>query len=342
MRAHRWLAAMLAALIAAPAVVAADADTDKLRHATVWLNSPPLTPADLQGKVVLVDFWTYTCINWLRTLPYLRAWSAKYADQGLVIVGVHTPEFGFEHDLGNVREAIAAMGIDYPVAVDNDYAVWRAFRNNAWPALYFIDAQGRLRFRHIGEGSYESVDTAIQELLAETGRAPAVREPVAVEAAGVEVAADWANLRTPETYLGYERTARLASAGGGARGVRRKYALPAMLALNRWALSGEWTMQRESVRLHATNGRIAFRFHARDVHLVMGAEPQGGPVPFRILIDGQPPRAAHGSDVDEQGRGVVSEQRLYHLVRQPAPIGERLFEIEFLERGVEAFAFTFG
>jgi thiol-disulfide isomerase/thioredoxin len=333
---------MLAAVIAAPRGAAAESDAARWRQATAWLNSPPLTEADVQGKVVLVGFWTYTCINWLRTLPYLREWSAKYGEQGLVTVGVHTPEFSFERDPDNVRRAVQALGIVYPVAVDDDYAVWDAFDNNAWPALYFIDAAGRLRYRHVGEGSYQRVETAMLELLAETGNTPESHELVAAVGRGAEAAADWANLKTPETYLGYERTANFASRGGGARNVRRRYTVPNGLALNRWALSGDWTMQRESVRLHAASGRIAYRFHARDLHLVMGPAVKDVAVPFRVLVDGRPPAVARGNDIDERGHGTVTEQRLYQLIRQPAPVGERLFEIEFLAPQVEAFAFTFG
>jgi thiol-disulfide isomerase/thioredoxin len=342
MRNRLRLAAMLAGLIAAPNCSSAPSDADRLRHATGWLNSQPLTEADLRGKVVLIDFWTYTCINWLRTLPHVRAWAEKYADQGLVVVGVHTPEFDFEQDLENVRNAVEAMGIEYPVAIDNDYAIWREFRNNAWPALYFIDVQGRVRYRHLGEGEYERAEAAIQELLAENGRGIVAHDLVSVDAHGVEVAADWASLKTPETYLGYERTTNFASRGGGARAVRRKYTAPSNLNLNHWALSGDWTMQRQSILLHAPQGRIAYRFHARDLHIVMGPTTKGAAVPFRVLIDGQPPHDSHGSDVDEQGNGTITEQRLYQLIRQPAPIADRLFEIEFLGPGAEAFAFTFG
>jgi thiol-disulfide isomerase/thioredoxin len=342
MRSKLWLAPLLAGVVATSNGVSAEGDFERLRHATAWLNSAPLTEADLRGKVVLVDFWTYTCINWLRTLPYLRAWSEKYRDQGLVVIGVHTPEFEFEKDAENVRRAVRTMGIEYPVATDNEYAVWRAFRNNAWPALYFIDVQGHVRYRHVGEGAYDRVEATIRELLAEAGHATAPAGPVSVEAHGVEASADWASLSSPETYLGYERMGSFASRGIVARNARRTYTAPTRLDLNRWALSGDWMIQRQAVVLHEPHGRVMHRFHARDVHLVMGPASKGTNVRFRVLIDGEPPGSAHGADVDEQGYGVVSEQRLYQLIRQPHPIAERQFEIEFLDAGVEAYAFTFG
>jgi thiol-disulfide isomerase/thioredoxin len=319
-----------------------------LQHATAWINTTPLTEADLRDKVVLVDFWTYTCINWLRTLPYVRAWAEKYRDQGLVVIGVHTPEFEFEKDAENVRAALAAMGITYPVATDNDYVVWRAFNNRAWPALYFVDTHGRVRFRHFGEGRYEEAERTIQALLAESrngasaGRNGAQSELVSVDAHGLEVAADWASLKSPETYLGYERAANFASRSGPVFDARRNYAAPARLGLNRWALSGIWTMRKQFVTLNEPGGRIAYRFHARDLHLVMGPATKGSAVRFRVLIDGQPPGPAHGGDIDEQGYGIVNEQRLYQLIRQTSPIAEHQFEIEFIDAQVEAFAFTFG
>jgi thiol-disulfide isomerase/thioredoxin len=342
MRNKLWRAAVLAGVLAAPSGAPADGNFERLRHATGWLNSPPLIEAELRGKVVLVDFWTYTCINWLRTAPYVRAWAEKYRDQGLVVIGVHTPEFEFEKDAENVRRAVTALGVEYPVATDNEYAVWRAFRNNAWPALYFIDVQGRVRYRHIGEGSYERIEKTIQELLAEAGQEAASRGFVSVDARGVEAEADWKNLRSPETYLGYERTANFASRGITPRDARRTYTAPQRLDLNRWALAGDWTMRRQAVVLHEPNGRISYRFRARDLHLVMGPAAKGTAIRVRVLIDGEPPGTAHGSDVNEQGYGTVTEQRLYQLIRQPAPIGERHFEIEFLDAGVEAYAFTFG
>jgi thiol-disulfide isomerase/thioredoxin len=342
MRSKLWLSPILAGVMAAADGASAESDFERLRHATGWLNSPPLTEQGLRGKVVLVDFWTYTCINWLRTLPYLRAWAEKYGDQGLVVIGVHTPEFEFEKDAENVRRAVRALGIEYPVATDDEYAVWREFRNNAWPALYFIDVQGRVRYRHVGEGAYDRIEKTIQELLAEAGHEAASTSLVSVDSHGVEAAADWTSLRSPETYLGYERTTNLASRGIAPRNARRTYEAPKRIDLNRWALAGDWTMQRQAVVLHEANGRIAYRFHARDLHLVMGPGTKGRAVRFRVLIDGEPPGSARGEDIDEQGYGTVSEQRLYQLIRQRAPIDDRHFEIEFLDAGVEAYAFTFG
>jgi thiol-disulfide isomerase/thioredoxin len=313
-----------------------------LERANEWLNSPPLTPSALRGKVVLIDFWTYTCINWLRTLPYVRAWAEKYRDQGFVVIGVHAPEFAFEKNLSNVHWAMKDMGIDYPIAVDNDHVIWRAFRNQYWPALYFIDAQGRIRHQHFGEGAYEQSEMIIQALLAETGVGGIDREPVSVDARGIEAAADWRSLKSPENYLGYERTQNFASPGGAILDKTRKYELPARLRLNAWALTGDWTVNNQAAVLNKPDGGIASRFHARDLHLVMGPTAPGTSVRFRVLIDGQPPGAAHGIDVDDQGHGTVTEQRLYQLIRQPKPIADRQFQIEFLDAGVEAFAFTFG
>jgi thiol-disulfide isomerase/thioredoxin len=313
-----------------------------LERATEWLNSPPLTAEALRGKVVLVDFWTYTCINWLRTLPYVRAWAEKYRDQGLVVIGVHTPEFSFEKNLNNVRWAAKEMRVGYPIAVDSDYVIWRAFDNQYWPALYFIDAKGRARHHQFGEGAYEQSEMIIRGLLAEAGNDVASHEPVSVDGRGLEAAADWANLRSPENYVGYGRTQNFASPGGAASDKPRVYALPARLRLNDWALTGNWTMKKEATVLNEPSGSIAYRFHARDLHLVMGPAAPGTSVRFRVRIDGQPPGAAHGIDVDEQGDGTVTEQRLYQLIRQPKPITDRQFEIEFLGPGVEAFAFTFG
>jgi thiol-disulfide isomerase/thioredoxin len=310
--------------------------------ATGWLNSQPLGADDLRGRVVLVQFWTFTCINWLRTLPYVRAWAEKYKDKGLVVVGVHAPEFSFEKNLANVRRAVKDLKVEYPVAVDNEHRIWRAFSNQYWPALYFIDAQGRVRHHHFGEGSYEQSEMIIQELLVEAGAMDLGREPTSVEGNGIEAAADWRNLRSGENYVGYDRTQNFASPGGMALDQSRMYALPGRLRLNDWALSGEWTVGREAAALNKPNGRIAYRFRARDLHLVMGPAAPDRPVRFRVLVDGQPPDAAHGIDVDEQGNGRVTEQRLYQLIRQPKPIADRLFEIEFLDPGMEAFAFTFG
>jgi hypothetical protein len=312
-----------------------------LGRAAAWINSPPLTSANLLGKVVVVNFCTYTCINWLRTLPAVRAWSRAYG-RDLVVVGVHTPEFGFEHDLNNVRQAVERLDIDYPIAIDNDYAIWRAFKNHYWPALYFIDARGRVRQQQFGEGDYERWEMFVQRLLAEAG-AGGMRPGVgAVEGHGIEVAADWGNLKSPETYVGYDRAENFASRGGASADRRRLYTAPDRLALNQWALAGEWTIGKEATVLNAAGGRIAFRFHARDLHLVMGPSRQGTPIRFRVTLDRQPAGPAHGIDVDSGGNGTVLEPRLYQLVRQSKPVEDRLFEIEFLDAGVETFAFTFG
>jgi len=313
-----------------------------LGGASGWLNSPPLTPAGLRGKVVLVEFWTYSCINWLRTLPYVRAWAEKYRNQGLVVIGVHTPEFEFEKNVDNIRWAVKTMNIGYPIAIDSDYAIWRAFRNNAWPALHFVDAKGSIRHQHNGEGDYDLSERTIQKLLSETGVGGISRELVTVNGQGAEAAPDWGNLRSPENYVGYERTQNFSSSGGILPDKSRVYTAPSQLRLNHWALTGDWTIGKQAARLNKANGRIANRFHARDLHLVMGPAAPGTPVRFRILIDGQVPRAVHGSDVDEQGNGNVTEQRLYQLIRQPKPIAARQVEIEFLDTGVEAFSFTFG
>jgi thiol-disulfide isomerase/thioredoxin len=313
-----------------------------LERADAWLNSPPLTASALRGKVVLVHFWTYTCINWLRTQSYLRAWADKYKDKGLVVIGVHTPEFRFEKNLDNVRREAKALRVDYPVAVDSEYVIWRAFNNNSWPAQYFIDAQGRVRHTHIGEGGYDQSEMVIQRLLMEAGTSGIGDDLVSVAPRGFEVAADWASLKSPENYVGYERTDGFASPGGATRDKSRMYELPPRLGRNDWALSGDWTIKRDAAELNKPNGRIVYRFHARDLHLVMGPQSKGMPVRFRVSIDGQPPGPAHGLDVDADGNGTVVEPRLYQLLRQPKPIVDRQFEIEFLDAGVETFAFTFG
>ena len=299
--------------------------------ATGWLNSRPLSADDLRGKVVLVDFWTYTCINWLRTLGYVRAWFEKYADRGLVVVGVHTPEFPFERDVENVRQAVEAMRVAYPVALDSSYAIWDAFGNNYWPAVYIADAQGRIRHHHYGEGAYEECEQVIQELLRETGTEGVRNGFVSVADDGFEAQADWSNLETPETYLGSEQARNFA------RGV------PASaLRLNQWTLSGDWDVERRATVLNAPDGKIAFRFHARDVHLVMGPSARGASVRFRVSVDDEPPGDAHGLDVDEQGEGSVTQQRLHQLIREPGRVTDRTLEISFLDPGVEAYAFTFG
>ncbi|HEX4519850.1 MAG TPA: thioredoxin family protein [Gaiellaceae bacterium] len=307
-----------------------------------WLNSEPLTMADLKGKVVLVDFWTYTCINWLRTLPYLRAWAERYGEQGLVLIGVHTPEFGFEHDLENVRRAVSEMRIAYPVAIDNDYAIWQAFDNHYWPALYFVDAEGQIRHHHFGEGEYEQSEAAIRQLLAEAGASDQGAGLVSVEAGGIEVAADWEDLRSPENYLGYDRSENFSSPGGTALNERRAYAAPDRLGLNDWAVAGDWTITGRAAVPDEPGARILYRFHARDLHLVVGPAAKGDSVRVRVTLDGQPPGPAHGADIDEGGNGTLTGQRLYQLIRQPGSIADRTFELTFLDPGAEAYAFTFG
>jgi thiol-disulfide isomerase/thioredoxin len=297
-----------------------ESELSSLEQANEWLDSPPLTAASLRGKVVLIDFWTYTCINWLRSLPYVRAWAEKYGDQGLVVIGVHTPEFPFEHDIDNVRRAAQDMRLNYPIAIDNDYAIWRGFSNQFWPALYFVDAQGRVQHHQFGEGAYDQAEKIIQQLLAEVGARGIGHDLVSVDARGVEAAADWESLKSPENYVGYQRTERFASPGGALLGQRRVYGTPAQLGLNHWALSGEWTVEKQATVLNKANGRIVYRFHARNLHLVMGPTTKGTPMRFRVRIDGQPPGAAHGADVDDQGNGMVVEQRLYQLIRQSKPI----------------------
>ena len=308
--------------------------------ATGWLNSPPLTAEELRGKVVLVDFWTYTCINWLRTLAHVRAWAEKYEERGLVVVGVHTPEFPFEQDIDNVRRAAQDMDVRYPIAVDSDYEVWRAFSNQYWPAIYITDAEGRIRHHQFGEGGYDDCERGVQQLLREAGAEGVADDLVSVTPDGLEVQADWTNLRSPETYLGYAQGRSFASRGGAEIGRPARYDLPDMLLLNQWALSGDWTIESGASVLDGGDGRIAFRYHARDVHLVLRAA--GGPVPFRVLIDGQPPGDAHGLDVAEQGHGTVTDPRLYQLVRELGPIADRTCEIALTAPGVEAYVFTFG
>lgn len=319
-----------------------EGELPSLSGATGWLNSPPLTPAGLRGKVVLVGFWTYTCINWLRQLPYVRAWAGKYSGQGLVVIGVHTPEFPFEHNADNVRRAVQDRRINYPVATDRNYAVWLAFDNHYWPALYFADAQGRIRHHHFGEGEYGQSEMIIQQLLAEAGSAGAGDDLVSIDARGVEAPADWDTLRSPENYTGYERTENLASPGGEVPGKPHVYTAPAKLRLNHWALSGDWTMEKQATTLNQVGGQIAYRFHARDLHLVMGPGAPGTSLRFRVLLDGHPPGAAHGTDIDRQGNGTVTQPRLYQLIRQPGPITDHTFEIIFLDPGAQAYAFTFG
>jgi thiol-disulfide isomerase/thioredoxin len=307
-----------------------------------WLNSQPLTPSGLRGRVVVVQFWTYTCINWLRTQPYFRAWSQRYRDQGLVTIGVHTPEFKFEHDLENVRWAVDARKIDYPVAIDNGFAVWRAFANNFWPALYFVDADGRIRHHRFGEGDYERSEMVIRQLLSDAGVEDLPPGVATVEPNPDEVEADWENLASPESYLGYDQATAFDPGGRAAWDGSHSYAAPAHLRLNHWGLTGDWTVRSDASALNGSSGRVAYQFHARDVNLVMGPASKGGTVPFRVLLDGKSAGPAHGADVDGDGSGTVVRQRMYQLIRQPGPIRDRRFEIEFLESGGEAFCFTFG
>jgi thiol-disulfide isomerase/thioredoxin len=306
-----------------------------LRGATEWLNSEPLGPAELRGHVVLVNFWTLTCINWLRQEPYVRAWSQAYRDDGLVVIGVHTPEFSFEHKIDGVRRATRERAIEYPIVVDNDYEIWSAFDNHYWPALYFVDVDGIIRDHHFGEGRYEQSERVIQRLLG------VERELVSVEGRGVEAEADWDHLRTPETYLGYERGEHFASPDGAALDERRAYDLPERLRLNQWALAGDWTIRSENVVLDQAGGSIAYRFDARDAHLVLSPGARE-PIPFRVLLDGEPPGASHGVDVDEDGNGLLRDGRLYQLAREQDAVRERMLEITFLEPGAEAYVFTFG
>jgi thiol-disulfide isomerase/thioredoxin len=295
-----------------------------LDGAPVWLNSEPLAADGLRGRVVLVDIWTYSCVNWLRTLPYVRAWDERYRDRGLVVVGVHAPEFGFEHDLDNVRRAVGELGVDYPVVIDNDFAIWRSLDNHYWPALYLVDGDGRVRFHHFGEGAYEETERAIQELLGVD------EATVDVDADGLAEAADWDTLGSPETYL------------GDARGERRSHGSADGLALNQWALAGTWSVGGEAAVLDAAGGSIAYRFQARDLNMVLEPPPSGAPVRFAVKLDGQPPGDARGLDIDESGEGAVAEPRMYQLVRQRGAVAQRDFEITFLDPGVRAYVFTFG
>ena len=312
-----------------------------LLGAVQWLNSPPLTAESLKGKVVLVDFWTYSCINCLRSIPYVRAWAEKYKDQGLVVIGVHAPEFPFEKNIDNVKSAVARLKIDYPVAIDNDYAIWRAFNNEYWPADYFIDAEGRIRHHYFGEGDYAESEKVIQQLLAEAGKGNLPANVVSVSATGAEAASDEADVKSPETYIGYMRAENFASPGGAVSDAAHDYSV-ADLKLNDWGLAGAWTVGAQYATLDKKDGAISYRFHARDLHLVLGPGADGAPVHFRVTIDGAAPGESHGADVDANGEGVVTENRLYQLVRQTGPIVDRTFTIEFLDPDVQAYAFTFG
>src|SRR5580700_429298 len=304
--------------------------------ATEWLNSPPQTATDLRGKVVVVQFWTYTCINWRRTLPYIRAWDAKYREQGLVVIGVHTPEFDFEQNVDNVRSALGEMHIDFPVAIDNEHAIWNAFHNIYWPALYLVDARGHIRYRQFGEGEYARTEHEIQKLLAESGGHPS-NNLAAVAPLGAEVPADLENLRSPESYVGYDMAERFASKGGAVPNRRHEYVAPNRLSLNEWALSGAWVIGRQAALLDDAKGKIVYRFRARDLNLVMAPSIRGTPVRFRVLIDGRSPGPASGADIDEQGYGTVSEARMYQLIRQSGTITDRECVIEFLSSGVSVY-----
>ncbi|SFI75907.1 Thiol-disulfide isomerase or thioredoxin [Paraburkholderia megapolitana] len=316
-----------------------------LGGAVAWLNSPPLTAQNLRGKVVLVDFWTYSCINSLRSLPYLKAWAQKYKAQGLVVIGVQAPEFTFEHNVSNVKKATHDLGITYPVAIDNNDAIWRALGNEYWPALYVVDAQGRIRYHYFGEGDYVQSEKVIQQLLIDAGHADAAKIAPGladIPAQGVQMAADIADIQSPETYIGYARADNFVSRGGETQDQPRTYVAPSQLALNDWGLAGTWKVGAEHAVLAAASGRIIFRFHARDLHLVLGPGNDGKPVRFRVSIDDAAPGEAHGVDVSADGSGTVTEQRLYQLVRQTGHIQDHTFSIEFLDPGVEAYVFTFG
>jgi cytochrome c biogenesis protein CcdA/thiol-disulfide isomerase/thioredoxin len=314
-----------------------------LNGAVEWLNSAPLTAQQLKGKVVLIDFWTYSCINCLRSLPYTKAWAEKYRDQGLVVIGVHAPEFAFERNVNNVRKAVKDQGINFPVAVDNNYAIWRAFNNQYWPAHYFIDAKGQIRHHHFGEGEYARSEQVIQQLLEEAGRKDVTNTVVSADNInGIQEQSDMGQVGSPETYLGYERAENFASPEKQTANAARQYSAPAKPALNQWGLAGNWLSQPEQVTLNQGTGSIVYRFHARDVHLVLGPAKDGKPVRFRVTIDGAAPASSHGADTAADGSGVIDSQRLYQLVRQSGDVGDRTFRIEFLDPGVQAWAFTFG
>jgi cytochrome c biogenesis protein CcdA/thiol-disulfide isomerase/thioredoxin len=335
-------AAMKAAEAPAPKALPVEGSLPSLTGAVEWLNSPPLTPEQLKGKVVLVDFWTYSCINCLRSIPYVRAWADKYKDQGLVVIGVHAPEFAFEKNIGNVKQAVAKLKIDYPVAIDNDYAIWRAFNNEYWPADYFVDANGKIRHHFFGEGDYAESEKVIQQLLAEAGKGAVSADIVSVNAVGAEAASDAADVQSPETYIGFARSENFASPGGAIGDKPNVYATGDLKQLNDWGLAGDWTVGGQCATLNKTDGAISFRFHARDLHLVLGPSADGKPVRFRVTIDGATPGESHGADTNADGEGVVSDHRLYQLVRQSGPIMDHTFSIQFLDPDVQAYAFTFG
>lgn len=326
----------------APGTLPVEGQLPPLNGAVQWLNSPPLDAQALKGKVVLVDFWTYSCINCLRTLPYVKAWAEKYRDQGLVVIGVHAPEFAFERDVGNVTKAMKELGINYPVAIDNDYKIWRAFNNEYWPAHYFADAQGRIRYHHFGEGDYAESERVIQQLLREAGAKTVADGLINADAQGVQMAPDMNQVLSPETYVGYQRAEHFVPQTSLVPDKVATYNPPANLTLNDWSLGGQWAVGAERATASAPASRIVYRFHARDLHLVLGPNADGKPVRFKVLIDGRAPGDAHGVDVAPDGSGRVTEQRLYQLVRQTDEVKDRTFTIEFLDPGVSAYAFTFG
>jgi cytochrome c biogenesis protein CcdA/thiol-disulfide isomerase/thioredoxin len=334
-------AMMMAARNATPSLPV-EGQLPSLDGAVQWLNSAPLSAEQLKGKVVLVDFWTYSCINCLRTLPYVKAWADKYRDQGLVVIGVHAPEFAFERDIKNVTKAMADLGINYPVAIDNNYKIWRAFDNQYWPAHYFADAKGQIRYHHFGEGAYDESERVIQELLREAGNKQIASDLIDASGNGVQQAADMTEIKSPETYLGFERAENFVSPGGAKGDRDARYTTPQALSLNNWGLDGQWNISSERANLTAPNGKIVYRFHARDLHLVLGPGSDGKPVRFKVSIDGKAPGDAHGTDIAPDGSGTVTEQRLYQLVRQPGDVADHTFTIEFSDPGVSAYAFTFG
>ncbi|MDR5828687.1 cytochrome c biogenesis protein DipZ [Caballeronia sp. LP006] len=345
--APRMMRASAAPSTAPTASLPVEGTLPSLDGAVQWLNTPPLTKDALRGKVVLVDVWTYSCINCLRTLPYVKEWAKKYRDQGLVVIGVHAPEFAFERNVDNVKKAVHDLGVDYPVAIDNNFAIWRALNNEYWPAHYFVDTEGKIRYHHFGEGDYAHSEEVIRQLLAEAGHgnAPVTKQPdtnedIAVQ--GAMMQADNADVRSPETYVGYARAEQFMSPGGQTQDRVHDYAPPKALDVNDWGVAGPWKIGSEHATLAGKSGRIVYRFHARDLHLVLGPSPDGKPVRFRVSIDGAPPGASHGSDVAADGSGTVTQERLYQLVRQAGPVKDRTFSIEFLDSGVEAYAFTFG
>jgi thiol-disulfide isomerase/thioredoxin len=337
-----WLATGLLAVAQEPPSIVGSSPLYGLNGATGWINSKPLTGKQLKGKVVLVDFWTYSCINCLRALPYIRAWADKYKDDGLVVIGVHSPEFDFEGQTANVQKAVQKFGITYPVALDSNHAIWDAFHNEYWPAHYFIDATGKVRFEHFGEGNYEQSERWIQQLLQEANSKPMPAGPVAVSGQGIQAAAETGQVRSPETYIGYGRAAHFASPGGFVMDTEHAYTAPQNPALNQWGLEGKWSVRVSEAVLKAPGGKIIFRFHSRDLHLVLGPSSDNKPIRFRVTIDGEAPGENHGVDTDAQGNGVVTEHRLYQLIRQKDPITDHIFTIEFEDPGVQAYSFTFG